>query len=48
MAGVRSKNEDEMRLGGEENMPLTGAEVVVVALLIALFIWLVYIGQTRH
>jgi hypothetical protein len=29
-------------------MPLTGAEVVVVALLIVLFIWLVYIGQTRH
>jgi hypothetical protein len=29
-------------------MPLTGAEVVVVALLIVLFIWLVYIGQTRY
>ena len=29
-------------------MPLTGTEVVVIALLIILFIWLVYIGQTRY
>lgn len=27
-------------------MPLTGTEVVVVGLLILLFIWLVYLGQT--
>jgi hypothetical protein len=29
-------------------MPLTGTEVVVIALLAILFIWLVYIGQTRY
>jgi hypothetical protein len=29
-------------------MPLTGTEVVVIALLVILFIWLVYIGQTRY
>ena len=29
-------------------MPLTGTAVVVIALLVALFIWLVYVGQARY